>query len=218
MAADPTAGDSREDVGPSGSDRCLHVIATPGLADYALLDSGNGRKLERFGRFTVDRPEPQAMWQAALEPGRWLRADATFKPSGGEEDGEGRRWHKSQPAAGDLGVEACSTSPCSPGSPASATWASSPSSAAGGGCWSGSATFAARRPRPQPLRLYGCGLPDRGPCGGGGDARRHLQAGDHLGQAEPGRLQALRGDDPLDPPTTRASSSPARCGAARATT
>jgi 23S rRNA (cytosine1962-C5)-methyltransferase len=70
----------------------LRVIATEGFADYALLDSGNGRKLERFGRFSVDRPEPQAMWQPALDPGTWLRADAVFKSSKGEEEGEAGRW------------------------------------------------------------------------------------------------------------------------------
>jgi len=75
----------------------LEVIATPGFADYALLDSGNGRKLERFGRFTVDRPEPQAMWQPALEPGIWLRADAVFKGSGGEDDADAGRWRKVNP-------------------------------------------------------------------------------------------------------------------------
>jgi len=73
------------------------VVTTTGFADYALLDSGAGRKLERFGKFTVDRPESQAMWQPALEPGTWLRADATFKPSGGEEEGEGGRWYKNKP-------------------------------------------------------------------------------------------------------------------------
>ena len=50
---------------PSQNASCLRVIATAGFADYALLDSGHGRKLERFGRFVVDRPEPQAMWQPA---------------------------------------------------------------------------------------------------------------------------------------------------------
>jgi 23S rRNA (cytosine1962-C5)-methyltransferase len=73
------------------------VLATPGFADYALVDSGNGRKLERFGRFTVDRPEPQAMWQPALEPGVWLRADAAFKSAGEDEDGEAGRWRKNTP-------------------------------------------------------------------------------------------------------------------------
>jgi 23S rRNA (cytosine1962-C5)-methyltransferase len=72
----------------------LDVVTTDGFSDYALLDSGNGRKLERFGRFTVDRPEPQAMWQPALEPGAWLRADAVFKSSGDEDDAEGGRWRK----------------------------------------------------------------------------------------------------------------------------
>src|SRR4029077_12350592 len=75
----------------------LRVLASEGFADYALLDSGNGRKLERFGRFTVDRPEPQAMWQPMLEPGVWLRADAQFKAGGGEEDSDGGRWSKNKP-------------------------------------------------------------------------------------------------------------------------
>jgi 23S rRNA (cytosine1962-C5)-methyltransferase len=70
----------------------LRVIATPGFADYALLDSGDGRKLERFGRFTVERPESQALWRPVLEPGVWLRADATFKASGADAEGDGGRW------------------------------------------------------------------------------------------------------------------------------
>jgi 23S rRNA (cytosine1962-C5)-methyltransferase len=73
----------------------LEVVVTAGFPDYALLDSGNGRKLERFGRFTVDRPEPQAMWQPVLEPSAWLRADAVFKSSSADEDdAEDGRWRK----------------------------------------------------------------------------------------------------------------------------
>jgi 23S rRNA (cytosine1962-C5)-methyltransferase len=74
----------------------MRVISTTGFPDYALIDSGHGRKLERFGRFTIDRPEPQAMWRQMLEPGAWLRADAAFKSSSAEEDGEGGRWHKNK--------------------------------------------------------------------------------------------------------------------------
>jgi 23S rRNA (cytosine1962-C5)-methyltransferase len=73
------------------------VIATAGFPDYALIDSGDGRKLERFGRFTIERPELQALWRRALEPAQWLRADATFKASGTDEDGEGGRWRSSAP-------------------------------------------------------------------------------------------------------------------------
>ena len=79
------------------SDVRLRVIATAGFADYALLDSGEGRKLERFGRFTVERPEPQALWRPSLEPGRWLGADAIFKSTNADEDGEGGRWRKNTP-------------------------------------------------------------------------------------------------------------------------
>ncbi len=97
MAANPAQAGSSKGVRPAGSDTQLRVLATSGFADYALVDSGNGRKLERFGRFTVDRPEPQAMWQPALEPGVWLRADAAFKSAGDEEDGEAGRWRKDTP-------------------------------------------------------------------------------------------------------------------------
>jgi 23S rRNA (cytosine1962-C5)-methyltransferase len=72
------------------------VLATAGFPGYALIDSGGGRKLERFGLVVVDRPEPQALWRPLLEPGRWLRADASFKSSG-EEDGEGGRWRRNKP-------------------------------------------------------------------------------------------------------------------------
>lgn len=78
----------------AASDPCLRVIATAGFPGYALLDSGDGRKLERFGRFTVERPELQALWRPALEAGAWLRADAAFKANNADEDGEGGRWRK----------------------------------------------------------------------------------------------------------------------------
>jgi 23S rRNA (cytosine1962-C5)-methyltransferase len=75
----------------------LSVLTTPGFADYALIDSGNGRKLERFGRFTVDRPEPQALWRPALAPALWLRADAVFKGLDTDEDAEAGRWRSHAP-------------------------------------------------------------------------------------------------------------------------
>jgi 23S rRNA (cytosine1962-C5)-methyltransferase len=83
--------------GAAGFAPSLKVLATPGFPDYTLIDSGDGRKLERFGRFTIERPEAQALWRPVLEPGTWLRADATFKASGSDEDGEGGRWRKTAP-------------------------------------------------------------------------------------------------------------------------
>lgn len=55
-------------------------------ADYGLMDSGNGRKLERYGPFSFIRPEPQAMWAPALD--EW-DADGEFVP-GSDEEGGGR--------------------------------------------------------------------------------------------------------------------------------
>ena len=79
-----------------------------GLPDYALLDSGHGRKLERFGGYVFDRPEPQAMWKQNLVPGAWLRADATFKDAGkaaGDDDGEAGRWRYTKPLPAAWPVE-----------------------------------------------------------------------------------------------------------------
>ncbi|MGE5463266.1 MAG: hypothetical protein ACM3PS_07920, partial [Syntrophothermus sp.] len=44
--------------------------------DYALLDSGDGLKLERFGKYTFVRPESQAMWRRSLQETEWRNADA----------------------------------------------------------------------------------------------------------------------------------------------
>lgn len=71
--------------------------------DYGLIDSGHGRKLERYGRFRFIRPEPQALWAPATE--RW-RADGEFVP-GADEDGGGR-WQftdRPVPQGWDLGWE-----------------------------------------------------------------------------------------------------------------
>jgi 23S rRNA (cytosine1962-C5)-methyltransferase len=69
------------------------LISEP-RGDYALLDSGNGRKWESYGAFKFIRPEPQAMWEPALD--QWP-ADAEFIP-GSDEDGGGR-WYYENPAA-----------------------------------------------------------------------------------------------------------------------
>jgi 23S rRNA (cytosine1962-C5)-methyltransferase len=55
--------------------------------DYALLDSGDGLKLERFGKYVFVRPESQAMWRRALKENEWKNADAVFVPTGEESGG-----------------------------------------------------------------------------------------------------------------------------------
>ncbi|MCR5875483.1 class I SAM-dependent methyltransferase [Phenylobacterium sp. J426] len=67
------------------------VMRTEGWADYALLDSGDGRKLERYGSYTVVRPEPQCLW-APQKPHLWAKADAVFDPAAATDDEDAGRW------------------------------------------------------------------------------------------------------------------------------
>lgn len=54
------------------------------MNDYALLDSGHGRKLERFGNYLLDRPCAQAVW-APAQPYLWKQANARFTRKNGLE-------------------------------------------------------------------------------------------------------------------------------------
>lgn len=55
--------------------------------DYELLDTGDGLKLERFGKYTFARPESQAMWSRALPKSAWEDAHGVFQPTGEESGG-----------------------------------------------------------------------------------------------------------------------------------
>lgn len=70
----------------------LDTLAGEPWADYGLVDSGGGRKLERYGPYRFVRPEPQALW-APARPG-W-DAHAEFVP-GSDEDGGGQ-WRYARP-------------------------------------------------------------------------------------------------------------------------
>ena len=59
--------------------------------EYELIDAGRGRRLERFGALTVDRPAPGADHPAGA-PERWQDADVSWDPDGGWlRTGEGTR-------------------------------------------------------------------------------------------------------------------------------
>ena len=69
------------------------ILKADDWQDYQLLDSGHGRKLERFGSQITDRPDPQAFWMPANPIETW-KADAVFSASGDDERGN---WQKSRP-------------------------------------------------------------------------------------------------------------------------
>ena len=72
------------------------LLVGDGWADYGLVDSGHGRKLERYGPYRFIRPEPQAMW--APRQADW-QANGEFVP-GSDEDGGGR-WQYTGPVPRD---------------------------------------------------------------------------------------------------------------------
>ena len=72
------------------------VMAGKGWADYGLVDSGHGRKLERYGAYRFIRPEPQAMWAPRLPD--W-QAHGEFVP--GSDDDGGGRWQFAEPVPQD---------------------------------------------------------------------------------------------------------------------
>jgi 23S rRNA (cytosine1962-C5)-methyltransferase len=48
------------------SPQSLPILITKPWADYALIDSGGGRKYERYGAYHIIRPEAQALWRPRL--------------------------------------------------------------------------------------------------------------------------------------------------------
>lgn len=58
-----------------------------GWPDYELIDSGNKKKLERFGQNKLVRFEPDAFWKPSLSPREWAQADAEYVINPGKNTG-----------------------------------------------------------------------------------------------------------------------------------
>ena len=65
----------------------LSIIKTLPQPDYELLDSGEGEKLERYGKYVLRRPDPQALWRKSLPEKEWQKASAVFL-----RDGKSTEW------------------------------------------------------------------------------------------------------------------------------
>jgi len=63
------------------------ILKTLPGKDYELIDSGNEEKLERYGKYILRRPDPQALWNKTLSETEWKNVDATF-------DGNRKIWKK----------------------------------------------------------------------------------------------------------------------------
>lgn len=67
------------------------ILVTEPSVDYELIDSGEGEKLERYGKVILRRPDPQALWRKG-DAGLWKEAHGSFVREG--RDG---RWAFSKP-------------------------------------------------------------------------------------------------------------------------
>jgi 23S rRNA (cytosine1962-C5)-methyltransferase len=85
-------------------DPVIRLLEAQRWSDYELLDSGDGRKLERFGPYVLDRPEAQSLWRKSLPQSEWNASHAVFistaEESGGHWDIKRRmdeRWQMHYP-------------------------------------------------------------------------------------------------------------------------
>jgi 23S rRNA (cytosine1962-C5)-methyltransferase len=67
------------------------ISKTEKTADYELLDSGDGEKLERYGKIITRRPDPQALWNKNLPNSEWKKANARFS-----RDSKNAKWEFDQ--------------------------------------------------------------------------------------------------------------------------
>ena len=60
----------------------MKVFTPEGFKDYELIDTGGLEKLERFGRYVLRRPEPQAVWSKRQSAKVWEDKPCTFCAGG----------------------------------------------------------------------------------------------------------------------------------------
>ena len=63
----------------------IPILIPDGWNDYELFDSGNGMKLERFGSYTISRPDPRALWKPNTPQSIWGKTDAQYIRSNNNE-------------------------------------------------------------------------------------------------------------------------------------
>jgi len=84
----------KKEMAKNQSQPTLTILTSSDWVDYALMDSGDGRKLERYGPYTLIRPEAQASWNPALSSRDWQAAHAVFEPS---QEESGGHWKFNKP-------------------------------------------------------------------------------------------------------------------------
>jgi len=61
--------------------------------DYELIDTGNGERLERWGKYILRRPDPQILWPLPQETEQWKNVDGHYHRS----SSGGGQWQMKNP-------------------------------------------------------------------------------------------------------------------------
>lgn len=74
--------------------------------DYELIDTSDGERLERWGEYTLIRPDPQVVWHGRRSSDAWKRADGTYRrsSSGGGNWRSGKRLKSEWTIGYELGI------------------------------------------------------------------------------------------------------------------
>ena len=49
--------------------------------DYTIIDTSSGEKLEKWGKYSLVRPDPQVIWKSEKKDPLWRKADAIYRRS-----------------------------------------------------------------------------------------------------------------------------------------
>ena len=85
----------------------MQLLTPENWRDYELIDSGGFEKLERFGKYVLIRPEPQALWECSLKRSEWNNlSNAEFRKE--KNDPEKGKWilKKGMPEQWEIGYAA----------------------------------------------------------------------------------------------------------------
>ena len=56
------------------------MFMADGWKDYELIDTGDGERLERWGKYILRRPDPQVIWPAKENAEVWERFSRALPP------------------------------------------------------------------------------------------------------------------------------------------
>lgn len=80
-----------------GLPNAIQMLSPPTWGEYELIDTGGGKKIERFGSYTLTRPDTQALWSPALSEKIWNTADAAFHQQDSDGKAEGWQSYRAMP-------------------------------------------------------------------------------------------------------------------------